>query len=163
MHTPVVSKGPNVFIALKNWGLCILLPYLNYLFCFHVTHLVFRFSFFAFSVSWLTWLVFILTSLLYLGCYKFMHYLAREGMDLNADSGTSEHIKDLILLTVIVQGLAIFTDYFWFFWLLAPLRAVYILWVNILGPWIFAEPPESDMDPKKQRKMERKMKRAGMM
>ena len=39
----------------------------------------------------------------------------------------------------------------------APGRALYMLWVNILAPWIFAEAPE--VDEKKTKKMERKMKR----
>ena len=38
-----------------------------------------------------------------------------------------------------------------------PARAFYLLWVNILGPWFFAEPPP-EMDEKKAKKMERKMK-----
>lgn len=45
----------------------------------------------------------------------------------------------------------------------APCRAMYLLWVYILAPWFFAQPDETEMDPKKQRKMEKKMKRAGMM
>ena len=44
-----------------------------------------------------------------------------------------------------------------YFHLQAPGRAGYLLWVNILSPWIFAEAPE--VDDKKQKKMERKMKR----
>ena len=38
-----------------------------------------------------------------------------------------------------------------------PGRAFYMLWVNILGPWFFAEAPE--VDEKKQKKMDRKMRR----
>lgn len=95
-------------------------------------------------------------------------------------------MKDLILLTAIVQSLSLISNYFWFFLLLvskallfvrqvgpitvrkllydkhgiilqAPGRAGYMLWVNILSPWIFAEAPE--VDDKKQKKMERRMKR----
>lgn len=43
------------------------------------------------------------------------------------------------------------------------MRAMYMLWTYILGPWFFAEAPEGEVDTKKQKKMERKMKRAGMM
>ena len=39
----------------------------------------------------------------------------------------------------------------------APGYAFYLLWVNILGPWFFAEAPE--VDDKKQKKMDRKMRR----
>ena len=45
-----------------------------------------------------------------------------------------------------------------FLFLQIPARAGYMLWTNILAPWIFAEAPE--VDEKKQKKMERKMKRA---
>lgn len=111
---------------------------------------------------------------LYFGCYKFMESMAKPtysesgalidgGMDLNTESGTAEHVKDLIILTAITQGLAILTDYMWLIMLLAPCRAMYLLWVYILAPWIFAQPDETVVDPKKQKKMERKMKRAGMM
>ena len=44
-----------------------------------------------------------------------------------------------------------------FFSFQAPGRAFYMLWVNILSPWFFAEAPE--VDEKKMKKMERKMKR----
>jgi len=39
----------------------------------------------------------------------------------------------------------------------APSYAAYLLWVNILAPWIFAEPPE--VDEKKTKKLDRKMRR----
>lgn len=79
------------------------------------------------------------------------------GLDLNMESGMSEHAKDLILFTSIVQSLSLLSNYFWLLWLLVPGRAFYMLWVNILAPWIFAEPPE--VDEKKTKKMERKMRR----
>ena len=48
-----------------------------------------------------------------------------------------------------------------FFYLQAPARAFYLLWVNFLGPWFFQEDvqevPDEKLD-KKQRKLERKMK-----
>lgn len=35
-----------------------------------------------------------------------------------------------------------------------------MLWTYILAPWIFAEAPDQgDMDPKTQKKLERKMKK----
>ncbi|RMX56636.1 hypothetical protein pdam_00002411 [Pocillopora damicornis] len=139
-----------------------------------VTYIIFRFTFFGFNSSWFSWVLLVLATALYSGCYKFMASMAKPtysssgnlidgGMDLNQESGTAEHVKDLIILTVIVQGLGIFTDYMWLFWLLVPCRAIYLLWVYILGPWFFAQPEETEVDLKKQKKMERKMKRAGMM
>lgn len=42
----------------------------------------------------------------------------------------------------------------------APGWAFYMLWTNILAPWIFAEPGgQEEMDPKQQKKLERKMKK----
>ena len=35
-----------------------------------------------------------------------------------------------------------------------------MLWSNVIGPWIFAEPPAvTEKDEKKQRKLERKLAR----
>ncbi|CAI9180133.1 unnamed protein product [Rangifer tarandus platyrhynchus] len=49
------------------------------------------------------------------------------GMDLNMEQGMAEHLKDVILLTAIVQVLSCFSLYIWSFWLLAPGRALYLL------------------------------------
>ncbi|KAK7114767.1 transmembrane protein 208-like [Littorina saxatilis] len=105
-----------------------------------------------------------------LGSYKFMSSMARatynqgtlvdSGVDLNMEAGMAEHLKDIVLLTSAVQTLSLISNYFWFLLLLAPLRAFYMLWVNILGPWFFAEAPqENPAEDKKAKKMERKMKR----
>ena len=42
----------------------------------------------------------------------------------------------------------------------APGRAFYLLWVNILGPWFFQPAPDEAVNEKKQKKLERRMKRA---
>ena len=108
------------------------------------------------------------TIALYTGSLQFMSYMARAtysetgqlidgGIDLNMESGIAEHLKDLIILTTAVQALSLLSNYFWLFWLMAPGRAFYLLWVNILAPWIFSPPEE--IDEKKQKKMERKAKR----
>lgn len=68
----------------------------------------------------------------------------------------------MILLTAIVQVLSCFSLYVWYFWLLAPGRALYLLWVNILSPWLTAESANSIAEPneKRQRRQERRqMKR----
>ncbi|XP_033373099.1 transmembrane protein 208 isoform X2 [Parus major] len=88
--------------------------------------------------------------------------LADGGIDLNMEQGMAEHLKDVILLTAIVQVLSCFSLYIWYFWLLAPGRALYLLWVNILGPWFTAESAPAAQEPneKKQRRQERRqMKR----
>jgi len=73
------------------------------------------------------------------------------------NEGMAEHMKDLILLTAATQVLSTLSNYFWLLILLAPGRAGYILWVNFIGPWFFAPAPE--VDEKKAKKAERKMKR----
>ena len=123
------------------------------------------------STGWFTILALLFSSLIYGSCYKAMESMARPtytdagalldgGIDLNMTSGMAEHLKDLILLTAIIQLLSIISNYFWIFWLLAPGRAFYMLWTNILGPWIFAEPPgQEELDPKQQKKLDRKLKK----
>lgn len=72
------------------------------------------------------------------------------------------HLKDVILLTAIVQVLSCFSLYIWSFWLLAPGRALYLLWVNVLGPWFTADSgaPAPELNEKRQRRQERRqMKR----
>ncbi|KAL8616402.1 hypothetical protein ACOMHN_032256 [Nucella lapillus] len=103
------------------------------------------------------------------GSFQFMNSMSRptynqatlldSGVDLNMEAGMAEHLKDIIILTSIVQTLSLISNYFWLFLLLAPARALYMLWVNVLGPWFFAEAPEQPVDDKKAKKMERKMKR----
>ncbi|XP_038596530.1 transmembrane protein 208 isoform X2 [Tachyglossus aculeatus] len=88
--------------------------------------------------------------------------LTDSGIDLNMEQGMAEHLKDVILLTAIVQVLSCFSLYFWYFWLLAPGRALYLLWVNILGPWLMSDsaPTAPEPNEKKQRRQERRqMKR----
>ncbi|XP_034037059.1 transmembrane protein 208-like [Thalassophryne amazonica] len=84
------------------------------------------------------------------------------GIDLNMEQGMAEHLKDVILLTAIVQVLSTISSYFWYLWFLAPARALHLLWVNFLGPWFAAESPSApdDVNEKKQRRQERRqMKR----
>ena len=81
------------------------------------------------------------------------------GLDLNMENGMAEHIKDAIILTSGVQLLAIFSNYCWLLLLLGPFRAFTLLWTNLISPWIFAEPENENVDEKKQKKLERRMKR----
>lgn len=108
---------------------------------------------------------------IYLGCYKFMQLMAHPthdqatgglldaGIDLNMKGGMAEHAQDIILLTGGVQMMSLYSNYAWLLWLLAPGRAFYLLWVNILGPWFFADAPEEPVDDKKAKKAERKKRR----
>ncbi|XP_076879190.1 transmembrane protein 208 [Brachyhypopomus gauderio] len=118
------------------------------------------------------WFLLLFALLVYLGSYKTMATMAKPtfaddgslldgGTDLNMEQGMAEHLKDVILLTAIVQVLSTLSSYFWYLWLLAPARAVQLLWVNVLGPWFSAESaaPE-EVNEKKQRRQERRqMKR----
>ncbi|KAM5125424.1 transmembrane protein 208 [Mantella aurantiaca] len=85
------------------------------------------------------------------------------GIDLNMEQGMAEHLKDVVLLTAIVQVLSCLSLYVWYFWLLAPGRALYLLWVNVLGPWFTADASSSapqEQNEKRQRRQERRqMKR----
>nr|ABI52781.1 DUF788 membrane protein [Argas monolakensis] len=115
------------------------------------------------------WILTVFALLVYGGCIQAMRYMAKSsysesgqlldgGIDLNMEAGIAEHIKDLVILTAVVQTLSLLSNYLWLFWLLAPGRAFYLLWVNILGPWFF-QAPAPEVDEKKQKKLERKMRR----
>ncbi|XP_043465078.1 transmembrane protein 208 [Leptopilina heterotoma] len=113
----------------------------------------------------------LLSGIVYIGCYHFMSYMAQakysetgqlldSGVDLNMEGGIAEHVKDMIILTSIVQILSLISNYFWLLLTLAPLRGLWMLWANIISPWIFAAPQApTEMDEKKQKKLERKMAR----
>lgn len=121
-----------------------------------------------------TWLLLMFALAVYVGSYRSMSAMAKPvfaedgslldgGIDLNMEQGMAEHLKDVILLTAIVQVLSIISSYFWYLWLLAPARALHLLWVNFLGPWFMAETPSAapeEVNEKKQRRQERRqMKR----
>ncbi|KAF7491745.1 Transmembrane protein [Sarcoptes scabiei] len=82
------------------------------------------------------------------------------GIDLNMEQGIAEYFKDLIILNSIIQTLSMISNYFWLAWFLALFYALFLLWTNILGPWFFAPAPEEEpISEKKQRKLDRKMRR----
>jgi hypothetical protein len=116
----------------------------------------------------------ILSSLVYGTCIATMNYMARPvysetgglldgGLDLNmkGGGGVSEYLKDLIILTSLTQLLSLFSNWFWWLLLAVPGYATYLFWVNIAAPWIFAPAPEVDQEreDKKQRKLDRRMRR----
>lgn len=115
---------------------------------------------------------FVLVAIVHISCYQFLAYMAKPkyttsgqladgGLDLNIESGVSEHVKDLIIVTSGCQTLALVSRYFWILWAFVPLRAFHMLWKNLLGPYFFAPGPEEpEQDDKKQRKMARKMRYA---
>ncbi|KAG7232830.1 hypothetical protein INR49_008060, partial [Caranx melampygus] len=106
--------------------------------------------FYSSSTFW-TWLLLVFALAVYVGSYRSMSAMAKP-----------VHLKDVILLTAIVQVLSTISSYFWYLWLLAPARALHLLWVNFLGPWFMAESPSApeEVNEKKQRRQERRqMKR----
>uniref|UniRef100_A0A4W5M8Y9 Transmembrane protein 208 n=1 Tax=Hucho hucho TaxID=62062 RepID=A0A4W5M8Y9_9TELE len=164
--------------------------------------------FYSSSTFW-TWFALVFALAVYVGSYRSMTAMAHAvfgedgslldgGIDLNMEQGMAEHLKDVILLTAILQVLSTISSYFWYLWLLvrvypklvvrslslvvyfpffmalidllinlclcqAPARAMFLLWVNFLGPWFSAETPGAapeEVNEKKQRRQERRqMKR----
>lgn len=115
-------------------------------------------------------MLFLMSSASYIGSYQFMSYMARTkhseigklldaGVDLNLAGGIAEHVKDMIILTAGSQVLSLISNYFWLLMLLAPGRGFYFLWTKILSPYFFEEGPPPQVDEKKQKKLERKMRR----
>ncbi|PWA18876.1 hypothetical protein CCH79_00004887, partial [Gambusia affinis] len=124
--------------------------------------------FYSSSTFW-AWLLLLFALAVYVGSYRSMSAMAKPafaedgslldgGIDLNMEQGMAEHLKDVILLTAIVQVLSTLSAYFWYLWLLAPARALHLLWVNFLGPWFMAENPSApeEVNEKKQRRQERR-------
>jgi len=91
-------------------------------------------------------------------CMKTFSSMLNHGLDLNMDSGMAEHVKDILLITVVCQVLGGVWLYLWTIWLVVPAVAFYQLWVKVLSPWIFAEAPP-EMSDKQKRKFERKQRR----
>ncbi|XP_012690966.1 transmembrane protein 208 [Clupea harengus] len=121
------------------------------------------------SSTFSTWLLLVFSLAVYAASYRSMAAMAKPafaedgslldgGIDLNMEQGMAEHLKDVILLTAIVQVLSTLSSYFWYIWLLAPARAMQLLWVNFLGPWFSASSPSApeEVNEKKQRRQERR-------
>ncbi|XP_008308731.1 transmembrane protein 208 [Cynoglossus semilaevis] len=131
-----------------------------------------NFLIFSSSSTFWTWFLLVCALAVYVGSYRSMSAMAKPafaedgslldgGIDLNMEQGMAEHLKDVILLTAIVQVLSTISSYFWYLWLLAPARALHLLWVNFLGPWFMAENPTApeEVNEKKQRRQERRQMR----
>jgi len=109
--------------------------------------------------------------LCFAGCFQFMRFMSNPttsdtggtspGVDLNMEGGLAEHLKDLIILTAGAQALSLLSPWLWLLLLLAPARAFLMLWTSVIAPWIFQPGPEEDeVSDKKQKKLDRKMKRS---
>ncbi|CAG9797051.1 unnamed protein product [Chironomus riparius] len=109
---------------------------------------------------------------IHLGAYQFMKMISRpqlsengsiidSGTDLNMEGGIAEHVKDIIILTSGTQILALLSNWFWMLLLLGPVRAIYMLWGSVIKPWLSSKEDVDNpqVNEKKQKKMERRMKR----
>lgn len=73
------------------------------------------------------------------------------------------NVKDLIILTTGTQFLSLTSNWFWLLFLLAPARAIWMLWRSVIQPWLSSKNDEQpEGDDKKQKKLERKMKQRQM-
>lgn len=119
--------------------------------------------------------MFAISFILYTGSFQFLFRLGTPkttepdgkgqlldpGLDLNIEGGMAEHVKDLIILTTAAQLTSLISNYLWCLLLFAPARAFWMLWKNVISPWLFAPAPEeTELDEKKQKKLDRKMRRA---
>jgi len=144
--------------------------YRNMFFGGLVTQVVVTFALFSEISGW-DYFFIIFGALITTACYQFMVFMSKptlsetgaimdSGVDLNMQAGVAEHVKDILILTCACQVLSVISRYFWLLWLLVPLRGFHYVWTNLIAPWIFAPAPEpSAGDEKKQRKMERRMRR----
>ncbi|EYC18096.1 hypothetical protein Y032_0028g1673 [Ancylostoma ceylanicum] len=82
------------------------------------------------------------------------------GMDLNDPAAFGEYCKDVIILTVITQIIALYSTYAYLILLLIPAAAAYKVFFSLILPWITAPTGDSaeEMDDKKLRKRERREK-----
>ncbi|XP_075165281.1 transmembrane protein 208 [Haematobia irritans] len=129
-------------------------------------------NFLFFEIGKTTVIMSILSVLALGAAYQFMAFMSKakysetgalldSGNDLNMKDGIGENAKDLIILTSGTMLLSILSNYFWFLILLAPCWAVYKLWGSVIQPWLAQknETDEPEINEKKQRKMERRMRR----
>ncbi|XP_061389079.1 transmembrane protein 208 [Musca vetustissima] len=129
-------------------------------------------NFIFFEIGKVTVIMSILSLLTLGAAYQFMAFMSKakysetgalldSGNDLNMEGGIAENVKDLIILTSGTMLLSMVSNYFWFLLLLAPLRALYMLWGSVIKPWLAQknEAQEPEINEKKQRKLERRMRR----
>ncbi|KAK6015888.1 hypothetical protein OSTOST_18638 [Ostertagia ostertagi] len=82
------------------------------------------------------------------------------GMDLNDPAAFGEYCKDVIIVTVFVQVLALYSSFAYLILLVIPAAAAYKVFFGLILPWITAPTGEGneEMDDKKLRKRERREK-----
>ncbi|VDO44384.1 unnamed protein product [Haemonchus placei] len=86
------------------------------------------------------------------------------GMDLNDPQAFGEYCKDVIIVTVFVQILALYSSFAYLILLVIPAAAAYkvdcLIFFGLILPWITAPSGDNneEMDDKKMRKRERREK-----
>ncbi|KAJ1358674.1 hypothetical protein KIN20_017159 [Parelaphostrongylus tenuis] len=118
----------------------------------------------AYIFFWLT----VLIELITLGVMKSMAgarfdergKVTDAGMDLNDPAAFGEYCKDVIIVTVFAQILALYSSYAYLILLIIPAAAGYKIFVSILLPWITAPAADGrdESDDKKLKKRERREK-----
>lgn len=160
----ILTENTSTVYFYRNMSLAATLLYNFVSICFYFESICYGSTFMNFFVI-----------VIYFGCYQLMCYISRPqyadnsllvdpGLDLNMEGGMGEHIKDIVILASITHVLALISNYFWGLLILMPLRMLWLLWKHIIAPWIFQAPPSdpSEVEEKKRKKMERRMKRLQM-
>ncbi|KPP61408.1 transmembrane protein 208-like [Scleropages formosus] len=105
------------------------------------------------SFNFYTCLMLVFSTTVYVGSYRSMSVMAEPvfgddgslvdcGVDLNKKYGTAALLKDVILLTAIIQVLSTISSSFWYLWLFVPVRVLFIFWMMSFSPWLVEDAPE---------------------
>ncbi|CAD6198890.1 unnamed protein product [Caenorhabditis auriculariae] len=78
------------------------------------------------------------------------------GADLNDPDAFGEYCKDIVILTVISQVVALYSNYGYLLLLALPAAAGYKIFFGFILPYLTAPSEQPEFDDKKQRKMERR-------
>eukprot|EP01026_Neomeris_dumetosa_P077827 TRINITY_DN84040_c0_g1_i6.p2 TRINITY_DN84040_c0_g1~~TRINITY_DN84040_c0_g1_i6.p2 ORF type:complete len:176 (-),score=16.91 TRINITY_DN84040_c0_g1_i6:195-722(-) len=137
-------------------------------------HAVLRFGVFRSSVTWFSYLMFVLTSLIAVIMRSFLSSLAEPsynssfevvdgGVDLSK-GGLVSYYKDILYICCATLVLASFSGYFWLILLVIPGAAVYFLLTKFIIPFM-QRPSQEDLqsemmqDEGMRKKMEKAQKR----
>ena len=79
---------------------------------------------------------------------------------MNSSNSLGDGMKDVIITTSVVQVLSsIISNYFMFIWTVVPGRAMYLLWIHVLHPFIFSGSGQGDHnEATESKKSKKKMK-----
>ncbi|KAK9679444.1 hypothetical protein K7432_016264 [Basidiobolus ranarum] len=95
--------------------------------------------------------------------YSFNGQLESSGDDLSAE-GLTAYFFDIIYVTWFVHVGSVFTDYFWFVYLVIPVYASIKLWTSVIKPYMGSKgavEEEPVLDDKARKRQEKKQKKEG--